>query len=730
MATRQAGRVEVGVTANLDEYNKRFDQAKRTAQDFGVQAARATIPVTTATQQVTQAVAGLTKQSATSQIAMGALNTSMNVFKTIATSSLGPLAGLVGLAGLGGIIYAVNSAIGAFGRFEQQQMDFAAILRATNQGLGVTADSIETISRSVGRDTLTPVDQLRQAFVQLGRDGLVVGDNLERSIRILPDLAMRVGGFSQAITLLTQALQWPSKSMEQLRQAGIHLSQAQIDGLKNANLFTDAIHAQGDVLSILEEHIGGEATARGQGVVGGLQRLSSATQDLFINLGGLAESYLHTADGARSLAGVLEDLNKRFFPTTAADRIAAMNTEITDLTTSIERLKSVSAGGIVTDQQSGSLMFGGPIDTSGTTLLALQRRLDAVTLARDVQALGQAYAHADAELAGLQAQQEAHARTISHDIEELTGRLYNMTQSTTRAELATRIWAQANHKAFNSPDAQEHLRLLTAIERENRRLAQAGRQGPLELENERIKQQTELLQYNTQERQVQQEIMRVSLQLQRRGQELEPQDRKDLEERIRLMRELQRATAVVEEAATSVFNNIASAIADFAVKGKFDFHQMAESIIRDLVRIALQAYVTRPLVQAITGFTNPMISSAYGVAAPTVGSIPKFQHGGSFMIPGSGGADKPSLLMGLGPGERVDITPAGQAKKGTGGSVTVINHLNTSKDMQVEQRERTGPGGQKIIEQVFTEVLKRFGRGDADQTMAARFGVRSRVIQR
>lgn len=727
MATRQAGKVEVGVTANLDEYTSKLDEAERQVRGFGQEAVKATVPVAAATQQITQSVSGLVQQYNQARSSGGALNTALNTFRSITQSSLGPLAAFLGLAGLGGIVYATNNAIGAFGRFEQQQMDFAAILRSTNQGLGVTAETIESISRAVSRDTLTPVDQLRQAFIQLGRDGLVVGDNLERSIRILPDLAMRVGGFSQAMTLLTQALQWPSKSMEQLRQAGIHLSQAQIDGLKNANLFTDAIQAQGDVLSILEEHIGGEAAARGQGIVGGFQRLSAATQDLFVNLGGLAESYLHTADGARSLAGVLEDLNKRFFPQTTADRLAAMDAEIATLTASIQLLQSTAAQGVQMPGEFGELQ--------ARSLTADPARLERLQQIREATALMQAYANAEAYAAGNAAQLDAHTRTIDHDIEELTGRLYVMTQATSRSDMATRLWAYNQHLAYSDPKVQEYGRLLHEIELQQRRLAQAGRPGPLELENERIKQQTELLRFNTQERQVQQEVLRVALQLQRRGQELEPEDRKNLEERIRLMRELQRATAVVEETATSVFNNISSAIADFAATGKFNFHQLAESIIRDLVRIALQAYVTRPLVQAITGFTNPMLSSAYGVNVGTsIGtayvSTGPTQAGGSFMIPGTGGGDRPSLLLGLAPGERVDVTPAGGQSKRGGSGVTVINHLNTSNEMQVDQRERRGPGGERIVEQVFTEVMKRFGRGDADQTMAARFGVRSRVIQR
>lgn len=754
MATRQAGKVEVAVTANLDQYTRGLDDAERQARDFGQEAVKATQPVTTATQQVTQAVAGLAKQGQASGAIMGAFNTAMNTFRTVAQSTLGPLAGLIGLGGLAGVAYAANNAITAFGHFEQQQMAFEGLLRATNNGLGVTGERLNEISQAVSRDTLTPIETLRGAFLQLGRDGLVVGENLERSIRILPDLAVRVGGFTQAITLLTQALQWPGKAMDVMRQAGIRLNTQQQESLHTSGLWADNIAHQTDVLRILEDSIGGEGNQQGSGVTGAFTRLANATQDLFVNFGGVISRFLGVADSTKAMAQAFEELNRFLFPTTTQDRISSMDAQISALEETIRRLADPANTAGLADLWRQLQSFGEvfrsfmnlqqtPIDmnrllgggSGPEAVAALQRTVERLRQIREAEALLHSYAEAEAYAAGNASQLEAHTRGVQQAIDELTGKLWNMQQSVSRADLATRQWAQSQGLAMDDARVREYGRLLREIEVQQRRLAQAGRPGPLELENERIKEQTELLRFNSQERQVQQEILRVSLQLQRRGQELEPEDRKNLEERIRLMRELQRATAVVEEAATSVFSNIGNAIADFAAKGKFDFHQLAESIIRDLVRIALQAYVTRPLVQAITGFTNPMLSSAYGVNVGTsIGtaymSTGPTAAGGSFMIPGNGGGDRPSLLLGLAPGERVDVTPAGQAKGGGGAGVMIVNHINSSKDMQVEQRERTGPGGQKIVDQVFTEVMKRFGRGDADQTMAARFGVRSRVIQR
>lgn len=728
---KQVGSVEVGVNANLDNFTKGLDQAKKQAEDFGAKTQKQLDAAAESTKKLGTEVVALGKGGNESLAAMRGLDTAVNAFKQVASSALGPLAGLVGLGGLGGIVYAANQAVASFGQLQLQENNLVNQLGTVNNALGVTGDEILTIGRNVSRETGASVNELTQAFVALGREGIVTGATLERAVRLLPDLATRTGGVSQAITTLNEALKNPSEAFQTLQQAGIRFTDAQKDALGEATLFNDAIAAQGSLLDILEQQIGGTAAQQNQGVVGGYRRLSEATAELFQNLGGLIEKFLQTGKAAGDTAQFFEEINQHFFPKDVQERVQNLDAEINRLTSDVNELNRAMQGGGITGFLVGAVGGAGSAE-------AMTRQLEQLRLQRE--ALLQMNADNAAIVGGdaVARQREQHNLRVQQDLEKITGELDIYRQAINRADLAARQFAQREGLAYDDARVTQYRQAVERLTAEKRRLAEADRPGILQLENEKIDAQTRLLQFNTQERQVQQEILRVELQLKRRHQELEDEDRAQLENKIRLMRELQRATATVEQAATAVFTDISNSIAEFAATGKFNFHQLTESIIRDLVRIALQAYVVKPLIQSITGFVNPMLSSAYGVgatggaatASSAMASIPTFQHGGSFMVPGSGGADRPSLLMGLGPGERVDITPASRARQGGGGQVQVNNHIYTSKDMEAQQRERKGPNGETIIDQVFTEVLKRFGRGDADTTMSARFGIRQRVIQR
>jgi hypothetical protein len=726
---KQVGSVEVGVNANLDNFTKGLDQAKKQAQDFGTTTQKQLDGATDSTKKLGTEVGNLGKRGDESLSSMKGLDTAVNAFKQVASSALGPLAGLIGLGGLGGIAYAANQAIASFGQLQVQENNLTNSLSAVNNGLGVTQENIESISRTVSRSTGAPINELTQAFIALGREGVITGDTLERAVKILPDLATRTGGVSQAVQTLNEVLKKPSEAYYTLQAAGIRFTDQQKESLEEAEKFNDALGAQGTVLDLLEQQLGGTAASQNQGVVGSYRRLSEATAELFTNLGGVIERFLGTAKGAQDLAGVVEDLNKNFFPKDIQERVAALDEQIVQLNLTIDALnKKIKEGGV----EGFAIGISGAVGRHQEELRQAQLQREAVL---QMNADNAALIGGDA-FGRQRAQQNLR---VQQDLEKITGELSVYRDAINRADLAARQFAQREGLAYDDARVTQYRQAVQKLTEEKRRLAEADRPGILQLENERIDGQTKLLQYNTNERQVQQEILRVELQLKRRHQELEDDDRKQLTDKIRLLRELQRATATVEQAATAVFTDIGNSIADFAATGKFNFHQLAESMIRDLIRIGLQAYVIKPLVQSITGIVNPMLSSAYGVGAAggaatagaATGAIPTFQHGGSFTVPGSGGADRPSLLLGLGPGERVDITPAARARQGgAGGAVQVNNHIYSSKDMDVQQHERRGPNGETIIEQVFTEVMKRFGRGDADPTMAARFGIRQRAIQR
>ncbi len=94
------------------------------------------------------------------------------------------------------------------------------------------------------------------------------------------------------------------------------------------------------------------------------------------------------------------------------------------------------------------------------------------------------------------------------------------------------------------------------------------------------------------------------------------------------------------------------------------------------------------MVSAVTGAVSTIIGAVRNMATeiknavkdiPVLGGVVGglggmlgFQHGGSFMVGGSGGADSQTVAFRASPGERVTVTPPGRAAAGGGVSQTIV----------------------------------------------------------
>jgi lambda family phage tail tape measure protein len=86
------------------------------------------------------------------------------------------------------------------------------------------------------------------------------------------------------------------------------------------------------------------------------------------------------------------------------------------------------------------------------------------------------------------------------------------------------------------------------------------------------------------------------------------------------------------------FDDLGGAIADLLTKGTFDFRQFANSIINDLIRMMVQATITRPLFNWISGFIGlpagggPSAWSSSGTQLfggnASLSAVPKMHSGG------------------------------------------------------------------------------------------------------
>ena len=131
----------------------------------------------------------------------------------------------------------------------------------------------------------------------------------------------------------------------------------------------------------------------------------------------------------------------------------------------------------------------------------------------------------------------------------------------------------------------------------------------------------------------------------------------------------------VGEAVTRAFNNMTEALVEFTMSGKLNFKDFADSVIRDLVRIAYQQAITGPLAVGIGGFLQGLFGGMAGTAgagAEIPGTPVMYVHAGGFIRPALAGSEKsysivPSLDLlprrhagGLSPNERIVINRVGE----------------------------------------------------------------------
>lgn len=195
------------------------------------------------------------------------------------------------------------------------------------------------------------------------------------------------------------------------------------------------------------------------------------------------------------------------------------------------------------------------------------------------------------------------------------------------------------------------------------------------------------------------------------------------------------ANRQIEDVTVKAFNSATDALADFVATGKLDFSSLADSIVADLARIAIQQGITGPLAQMMGGwfgggasagpnifmgnalggvYNSPGLSAYSGqiVSKPTL--FP-FAKGTGLM-----GEAGPEAILPLkrGPGGYLGV----RAESGGGVQVNIINQAGA----QVTQSRRTGADGMEIIDVIVKQAVGEVagqlasGTGQVGQAMRAR----------
>lgn len=198
---------------------------------------------------------------------------------------------------------------------------------------------------------------------------------------------------------------------------------------------------------------------------------------------------------------------------------------------------------------------------------------------------------------------------------------------------------------------------------------------PLGKINRDLDEEMKLLTLSNREREVQNRLMELEKQLREKGIQLAPQERAALEERVRGIQQFKETASFIDEAFSTAFKGIESAIGELVTKGKINFSDLVRSMLADLAKLSAKQFITKPLEGLLSSVTKGFfggsgggLSSLFGGAGGGAGApldlssfLKPFAEGGDFSVGGAGGIDSQLVAFRATPGERVSVSKPGDA---------------------------------------------------------------------
>lgn len=717
--TIQAGEVEVAVKANTTQYTQGMNKAKGDATKFSQQA-------TAATEKAGSSFQRLNALS-------GALGSRLGLLGQVARSLTAGLAGtavavgvLAGVAGLGALLLVSSPLLKAFAEFESRQLTLQNVLKATGATALGSARDYEALTNALVQATGASSAGITQAVTIFAQSRISFGNDINQMIQLSQDLASSgFGTIERGAAALAQALNNPAEGLRALRQAGIFFSASQIKVIDDLRKTGQAAEANKKSLELLQGTVGGASQTSNSGITGAFTRLANATAAWAVSIGSVVANALKLPDlfnslaaSAEKAAGLPQTIDQQI--ASAKDGLEGLRLKQNQIIDSMQRLRE---GPNTIGSEDKVRQLGREYAKLNLEIRAVEQRLTLL----NSQGMSKWIMDGAA-----QAAQERNA--VKQRVDEVTTALKEQADVYKRTALAQKIYEE-QRKATVTPESIEGKQIAALVRQED------------QLKRVHAKREAAITQYPEYLRELQREIdiMKTGdpvMQEMIRRRELLGDKITKQTEAVKQLLTVQTQLRTISDASEAVFSGMTNALVEFATTGKFEFKKMADGIIADLLRIAMRAFVTSKIIAAISN----LASNIPGLGAPAGGAnnanipmgggaganIQGYAAGGTFRVPGSGSGDRPTLV-GLAPGELVQITPQHKVAGGMGNnsnSTTVNVTTNSSGEQKVETSERQGEGGERVIEIMVSEVQKRMGRGDFDGTMGGRFGVAPKTARR
>jgi hypothetical protein len=176
-------------------------------------------------------------------------------------------------------------------------------LKTTGFSAGVTAAEINEMAEQLKRSTPFDDDEIRRGIAGLLRFRDIQGDVFREAVRLAPDLAVALDtDVASAFQKIGRALQDPIAGMKGLREAGVKLSEQQLELAKRFQNTGDLASAQRVAIDAMSKSFGGAAGGENTGLVKSMKDVEKAYDDLLKTIGKTAGFQ----SGVTSFYGFLE----------------------------------------------------------------------------------------------------------------------------------------------------------------------------------------------------------------------------------------------------------------------------------------------------------------------------------------------------------------------------------------------------------------------------------------
>lgn len=187
---------------------------------------------------------------------------------------------------LEGVIRGIESISDEAIKGERALAQFEAVLKLTGNSVGLTAQQLDKLGKSIEESSIFSDVDIKKAETALLRFREIQGDTFAQALRLGPSVASIFGvDLVEAMTMLGRATIDPTRGLRIFREAGVKLSESQIDLAAHMRQTGDSAGAITIFLDEVARHVGNAGETDTKGLYGATKRLSRAWGDLLKVIG-------------------------------------------------------------------------------------------------------------------------------------------------------------------------------------------------------------------------------------------------------------------------------------------------------------------------------------------------------------------------------------------------------------------------------------------------------------